>query len=151
VSKMIAMALAVSTKADFEALLRQHSCKVTRPRLAVLAALEEAGAPLSVQQLRARLRPTRLDQATVYRTLKTLKEAGLVQQIDWEHGHAHYELALGPHHHHVVCTRCQRVEDITDCAMDELAAKVLRGSDFATITHHSLEFFGVCRKCRAAE
>jgi len=128
--------------------LQSHSHKVTPSRLAVLSVLEQAQQPLSVQRLMKLLSRQRFDQATVYRTVATLKKLGLVRQIEWQHGHAHYELSSLGDHHHVICRRCHTVEDITECDLNSMTQRALRASGFAEINEHALEFFGVCQKCK---
>jgi Fe2+ or Zn2+ uptake regulation protein len=127
---------------------RQAGCKATPARLAILNILKQTGKPLSVQQIQKKLEEGMADQATVYRTVQTLQDIGLVKPIDFQHGHAHFELTFGPHHHHIVCTACGQVEDVIDCGVERMAKQALKNSkDFATIKQHSLEFFGVCRRC----
>ena len=53
--------------------------------------------------------PSRFDQATVYRTIGSLKEKGVVRQIDLRHNHAHYELTDARDHHHLICEACGRL------------------------------------------
>ena len=127
--------------------LRRNGLRATAPRLAVMAALRSNGKPLSVQGIIKRIERRSIDQATVYRTLNTLQAAGVVKSIDFQHGHSHFELTDGKHHHHIVCTQCRKIEDIEDCDIQALQAKALREKGFASIEKHSLEFFGVCNSC----
>jgi Fur family ferric uptake transcriptional regulator len=129
--------------------LQSRAHKATPSRLAVLITLEQAQQPLSVQRLMKLLSRNRFDQATVYRTLATLKHLGLIRQIEWQHGHAHYELSSLGDHHHVICRQCHSVEDVRECNLETMTRRALRQSGFAEITEHSLEFFGLCRKCKS--
>jgi len=132
-------------------MLRTAGYKATGPRLAVLGLFRAARNPLSAQEILATLpRSTGIDQATVYRTIKSLKAKGLIKQIDLRHNHAHYELANIAEHHHLICLRCGRMEDVDQCGVEPLQAAVLKNAKhFAEIREHALEFYGVCKACAA--
>lgn len=135
---------------QFRTQLKEAGYRVTPARLALLHVLESSGKPLSVQRIIEQLQEVDVDQATVYRTLNAFHESGIVRSVDFQHGHAHYELSSGPHHHHVVCKECGRVEDIESCGIQEISRRVLQSSRFSEIHEHSLEFFGVCSACSKA-
>jgi len=126
--------------------LREAGYKATPDRFAVLDILARSRTPLSIKRIMALAKG--MDQVTVYRTLKTLKDADLVRQVDLEHGHAHFELTDPKDHHHLICTNCGKIEDFGGCDMEPLVKKALRGSkQFGAVTRHSLEFFGLCKAC----
>ena len=129
-------------------IIRCAGFRATTPRIAVFSFLQKTSYPVTIRQILKDVRPRTINQTTVYRMLESFKKAGLVVQIDFQHGHAHYELAGERHHHHVVCTSCEKVEDVRGCNDDQLTEKALRQtSHFSGITSHSLEFFGVCKSC----
>jgi Fe2+ or Zn2+ uptake regulation protein len=51
------------------------------------------------------------------------------------------------HHHHAICERCGRVEDV-DCAAMEQFAEALRSLHGFELDGHAMEFFGRCSTCR---
>lgn len=127
--------------------MRKSGLRATPKRLVIYAALARFKAPATAERIFASLPRKSADLATVYRTLESFEAAGLVRRIDLRHGHAHFELA-GDEHHHLVCTSCEKVEDFRDCAIDPLAARVLKQSkSFRSVTSHSLELFGLCTAC----
>ncbi len=130
--------------------LRRKSLKLTGPRQAILAVLRENLRPLSNQQIHATLAPGQCDLATVYRSMRLLEAAGIVQRFDLGDGLARYEL-LGDdgdgHHHHLVCQRCANVVEIEECFTGELEQQIARRNGFQAVTHW-LEFFGVCPACQ---
>lgn len=138
----------IAKREDLSHILRERGCKVTPARLAILNVLEKSGKPLSVEKIIHALVTKKLDKVTIYRTLATLKECHLIRQIDFQHGHAHYELSSLGDHHHAVCVKCQTVEDVTPCNLEAMTKTALKQSGFAEITEHALEFFGVCRDCQ---
>jgi Fe2+ or Zn2+ uptake regulation protein len=126
--------------------LREHSLKVTQARLGILDVLTHAKKPISINELSLRLQ--HIDLATLYRTVETLKDLGIVTQVDFHHGHAHYELATRRHHHHLICQKCGKVVDLSKCDTSGLERQALKIGGFAKINSHSLEFFGICNACK---
>ncbi len=128
-------------------LLRKSGSKATHSRLSVLEVLERARNPISAQDV-IRIIGKKADQATVYRIFKTLKEKGIIRQIDLRHNHAHYEISGNDEHHHLICVHCGKIEDVHDCGIDDTYAVILRHSKhFLEIKQHALEFYGVCKSC----
>lgn len=136
-----------SLKKDPKAILRTAGYKITPARLVILGLMERSREPLSTQEIIERT-GNDFNEATIYRTVKTLKSRGIIRQIDLRHNHAHYELAASDDHHHLICTECGRIEDIAGCEIDRLYTTILRAAhEFSQIRQHSLEFFGVCASC----
>lgn len=137
----------MAKKDDPRNMLRKSGSKATPSRLAILDVFKRTRNPLSAQEIMGAL-PQGTDQATVYRTLKLLKEKGLIKQIDLRHNHAHYELADVAEHHHLICLRCGRIEKVEHCGVEEIQSMVLRDSKhFSEIRQHALEFYGICKTC----
>lgn len=132
----------------FARVLREAGFRATFGRVALLEALEKAKRPLTVGELAQKLRK-HLDQATAYRALEAFEGKGIVRRIDLGHDHAHYELAEGKHHHHLVCDSCGKVEDVEIAEKDIEHAALRTARDFKSVRTHSLEFFGMCRACTA--
>ncbi len=137
----------MSSKENFKEILRKSGYKATPSRLAILDTFRKTRRPMSAQEIINAL-PRDTDQATVYRTLKSLKEKGVIKQIDLRHNHAHYELANLAEHHHLICLHCGRIEDVTHCGVEAMESTVIRNSKhFAEIKQHALEFYGICKSC----
>jgi Fur family transcriptional regulator, ferric uptake regulator len=86
--------------------------------------------------------------STVLRAVGTLERGGMVDRIDIGDGKAHYE-RRSPHHEHVVCESCGRVEQIDGC----LAASATRRAESKTgfkINDHRLVISGLCPACAAS-
>ncbi len=126
-------------------MLASASLRATTQRVALLRTLLRASRPLSVEELTRSLRGA-LDTATAYRTLDAFIEAGIAHQVELSAGKALYEIA-GEHHHHVVCTSCNRIEDVQICLPESLTDTVRKASGFSSVREHTLEFFGTCKKC----
>lgn len=130
--------------------LRAAGFRATPSRLAVAELLEKAHKPLGTPALAEALVPKELDLATLYRTLKSFEEKGLIHHVAIDQRFASYEWVEeeGNHHHHLVCKTCGLIEEISDCGLESLETSVLKeASQFSQITSHSLEFFGLCKGC----
>ena len=130
--------------------LRAVGQRYTPQREALVALLERAGSPLSTADIvAARTGP----QSSVYRNLSVLEHAGVARRVIIQGEFARYELAeeLTEHHHHLICTRCGRVEDVTippalETTMDRTVDNLARRSGFAKVRHR-LDLIGTCRTC----
>jgi len=137
------------TQNSFLKIVRDAGLRATKPRLLLLSLLQKAKYPVSIKDLRSQLKRAGIDQVTAYRTLTSFKKIGIVSQVDFQFGSAYYELHDTKNdHHHIVCTKCRKVEDFKGCEYEKLAVKALKQvNHFARITSHSFEFFGLCNVC----
>lgn len=88
--------------------------------------------------------------ATVYRTMKLLREAGLATGMSAGDGLARYESPLRrSHHDHLVCRRCGRIVEFENDQIEDLQRRVAEQHGY-TVTDHRLELFGICGACRGA-
>lgn len=123
--------------------LRDVGLKVTPARVAVVDVLKHHKKPITAQTVMAKLKAVRPDQVTVYRILSALVQAEVVREVSVAKGVASYELADRPHHHHVICEECGRVEDVAGKCV-ELPKKP---KTFKQVTGHQLEYAGICNDC----
>jgi len=136
------------TSIDFSALLRKSGLRATAGRIQLLKTLSREKNPVTIDYLANKL-AGHLDTVTLYRALEALKAARIVERVDLQHGHAHYELLVDrPHHHHAVCRSCGTVEDIEipHVARPEKEAE-RQAKKFSVIESYTLEFFGLCTSC----
>lgn len=101
---------------SYVASLRSAGLRVTRPRVAVMAALAQAP-HAQVEPVVAAVRAEigSVSVQGVYDVLRVLGNAGLVRRIDLAGAAARYELRAGDNHHHAVCRTCGVTADV-DCA-----------------------------------
>lgn len=91
--------------------------------------------------------------ATVYRSLELLSELHIVEKVNFGDGGARFDLRADdqPHmHHHLICARCGKVEEIKEDWLLPMENRILREFGF-TVTDHRLDFHGKCRECAAEE
>jgi len=117
----------------------------TAPRRAVLAAIQQAPGPFTVEDLLGEL--PGVGRATVFRTIKLLQELDLVCRVPLEDGTVRYQLSEGGHHHHLVCRNCGGLTEFSDLEIDARIQEQAKLQGFA-LQGHSLELYGLCRACR---
>ncbi|MFY1682058.1 Fur family transcriptional regulator [Micromonospora sp. WMMD730] len=135
--------------ADLEAQLRAASLRVTRPRLAVLAALRDhphVDTDTVIALVRSDL-PTVSHQA-VYDVLRALTEAGLVRRIQPGRSTARYEARVGDNHHHVVCRSCGVIADV-DCAVGHVPCLTASDDHGFVVDEAEVVYWGTCPDCAA--
>ena len=124
--------------------------RITRLRKAIVGIFAVNDLPISADELMELLRSgkTSFNRASVYREIAFLKERGVIQEIQFLHERVkRYELASLDHHHHLVCLRCNRVEDIIlENDLVDQERSILKSKGFK-VTNHMLEFHGICRGC----
>ncbi len=135
--------------ATADALIRGAGLRVTATRVAVLDALRDrphATADDVYARLVGSLPGT--SKQSVYNALGDFADAGLARRIEPAGHSGTFELRVGDNHHHVVCTRCGRIDDV-DCVVGEAPClHAPEGSGFVIETAE-VTFWGVCPDCRA--
>jgi Fur family ferric uptake transcriptional regulator len=130
--------------------LRKAGLKVTLPRLRILQMLADTtDKHMSAEDIYKSLLDMgdEVGLATVYRVLTQFEAAGLVHRLNFESGQAVFELNKGPHHDHLVCVKCNAVEEFVDDVI-EARQKAIAEKFGYEMTDHALNIFGVCKDCR---
>ncbi len=127
--------------------LRNASLQVTPARVAAMQLFESQDTPLDSQYLIDRLHnEIGVDRVTVFRIINAFVEKGLIRKLEFGEGKARYELNR-EEHHHLICEKCGKIEDISDCNIGELEKDIQRKKGFL-VKQHALEFFGLCKNCQ---
>lgn len=129
--------------------LKNQGYKQTQVRQALITYLTTTKKPSSAPELLdiLKIKIGKIHKTTIYRELEFLVKQEILKEIFFTDGKRRYEINGLPHHHHLVCNNCQRVEDIyPDIDLERFETKVARKKSF-TILHHSIEFFGLCQSC----
>lgn len=139
-----------SQEAQIEAELVYAGYRLTKLRRTLISIFLLRGHPLSAADLSAILKRRGLTphKVTLYRELDFLKEKKVITVIDLADGVQRFEYIDWPHHHHLVCLQCKKIEDVE---LQEDAGhfeKKIKTKNNFTILRHSLEFFGVCGECK---
>jgi Fe2+ or Zn2+ uptake regulation protein len=142
------MADTVHTTADIR--LREEGQRYTDQRRELVELLANEG-PLSIPQVLSGRGG--LKQSSVYRNLAVLEHAGVVRRVATDEEFGRYELTedLTGHHHHLICSSCGRVEDVTvpsqlEGTLDRTLDRLARRAGFADVDHR-LDLIGTCGDC----
>jgi Fur family ferric uptake transcriptional regulator len=135
---------------QFEQALRERGLKSTSQRDDIARVFFGAEQHLSIEQLYTAVRRVnpRVGYATVYRTLKLLKECGLAAERHFDDGQARYEPVEGEaQHDHVICERCGKIVEFASEELERLQDKIGRFLGFV-VARHRMELYGICKDCR---
>ena len=91
---------------------------------------------------------TSVDQSTVYRTLETLEEGGVLTHTHLGHGASVYHLADEEAHQHFICDRCDLTVAVAAADLEEWIADIRTKSGFVVDPSH-FALSGLCAVCAA--
>ena len=87
------------------------------------------------------------DLATIYRTVTTLVEQGVLHALTVEGGFTTFGLAENPHHH-ALCTNCGTVIAVPAQRLTSAPEHAIEGSSFTLSERAGLTLHGLCRQCQ---
>jgi Fur family transcriptional regulator, ferric uptake regulator len=131
--------------------LRRSRQRYTTGRRHLVELLADTARPVTIPELLEL--GARQSQSSLYRNLAVLEQAGAVHRMTSTDDVSRYELTeeLIEHHHHVVCSVCGHVEDVTLPVEVErtltVAAERAAAAHGYTIETHRFELVGRCRDC----
>jgi len=133
--------------------MAKHGLRSTEQRRLVTEMFFATEEHLSIEDLldRVRLEEPKIGYATVYRTLKLLKDCGLAFERHFGDGVSRYEVAwANEHHDHLICVECEKIVEFEDGDIEGLQHGVAARLGF-TLVRHKLELYGMCADCRAKQ
>jgi Fur family transcriptional regulator, stress-responsive regulator len=137
----------VVTEGELQDLLRGASLRVTRPRVAVMAAVHaHPHADTDAILGSARRALPGVSHQAVYDVLRALTDAGLVRRIQPAGSVARYEARVGDNHHHVVCRACGDIADV-DCAVGAAPCLTASHDHRFSIDEAEVTYWGLCSSC----
>lgn len=139
--------------ARFRAFLAKQQLKSTRQRDLIAKKFFMSSGHISIEELltRARKEYPRIGYATVYRTLKLLKESGLAAERQFGGSQTMYETAgEAEHHDHLICMECGHVIEFVSSGIERAQERVARSFGF-NIVRHKHELYGLCAKARGID
>ncbi len=124
--------------------------RITPIRTALIEILTKSKAPRTPQELLVELNKKgfKANKTTVYRQLESLQQFAIVHEVQLADRSKRYELVSeNGHHHHLVCLKCKRIEDVEFPTDLEAQEKAIWKKNKFKVLQHSLEFFGICGRC----
>ena len=134
----------------FAEYIHRHSLKDTPQRRLIVDVFFKSAKHLSSEELYTQVRAadSGVGQATVYRTLKLLCDAGLAKEMHFGDGSARYEpVSDDTHHDHLICNNCGKNIEVVDEDIERLQEALAQRHGFV-LTSHRMYLYGVCRDCR---
>jgi Fur family peroxide stress response transcriptional regulator len=135
---------------EFRELCGRHHLAVTHQRQMIYECLMGMPGHPSPEEIyeKVRRKIPAISLATVYKTIHTFVDSGLLREVSLHHGSLRVESNLHPHHH-LVCVRCKSITDIDEQDMDpvRLRRKLQRGFQ---VQRYAVEILGTCEKCSRA-
>ena len=138
--------------------LRQKGLKITPLREAILGVFQEKRSTLTAEQIwqAVRLEIQNAGLQSVYRNMADFIESGIAEEVFLEKRKAAFALCNGfsEHHHHAVCRRCGRSEEVEVCEFDSAAKTIkrsfrqLKKKIGFRVERHFLQLEGLCRACQ---
>ncbi len=139
---------------DAEEKLKARDSKLTSRRESILRVLlENKDKHLSAEEVYKLVKEKAPDVglATVYRTLELFSDFDIIHSMDFGDGRKRYEYgdgeSRGHRHHHVICLRCGKIQEVDEDLLDDLELRVSKDLDFE-VRDHQLKIFGHCKECR---
>ena len=141
-------------QASIKGSFKEKGLRLTRQRQILLDLIDKTGQHLDAESLfqMAKEKDPKLNRVTVYRTLKLLKEGGLVDELDLMHygGDQHYyETRTKQEHAHVICLRCGKVEEFFGEPLQRLRQQIESHFGFQIVLART-EVGGYCSHCQVA-
>jgi Fur family ferric uptake transcriptional regulator len=129
---------------SFIAECRTKGLKLTGQRRVIAQIMVEGQGHPNAEQIHvdAARQHDRISLATVYRTLRVLRDVGMVIEHAFPDGRCHYELAGRPHHDHLIDTESGAIIEFCDPEIERLQQAIALRLGYR-LTGHRLELYGV--------
>lgn len=129
--------------------LKNKGHRLTKVRRALVDVFTQSEAPLSALDLQGYLEENniKVNKTTIYRELNFLSGQKVIHEIHFGDGKSRYRACPDIHHHHVICVRCSRVEELVTEEDFTKEERVISCDLNFKVLYHTLEFFGLCGDC----
>jgi len=136
-------------KRAWQDFLRRRGLKTTQQREAIVDAFLASTGHMALDEVLARVRRRNpgVGLATVYRTVKLLEEAGLIDARHFGPGETLYEVADVGHHDHLICDECGYIIEFESEEIERLQDEAAKRRGFNVLRHRH-ELFGLCERAR---
>jgi Fur family ferric uptake transcriptional regulator len=127
-----------------EKLCVEHGMRMTDQRRVIARVLGASQDHPDVEELhrRAVAIDPHISIATVYRTVRLLEEAGIIQRHDFLDGRSRYEETREEHHDHLIDMKTGRVIEFVDEEIERLQEAIAERLGYKLVGHR-LELYGV--------
>lgn len=116
---------------------------MTNTKAKILSLIQESASPVDVYTLCSKVA---VNKTTIYRNIDSLIESGDIVEVDLLDGKKRYESSALSHHHHLVCEKCKKIQDV-DFYEESILTQIEASTGFLLLKHNT-EFFGLCASCK---
>jgi len=129
-------------------ILKQNQLKITPQRLAIMKYLDENRTHPTADRIYIDLKEKNpaLSKTTVYNSVETLKEHGIIQSLTISGSELKYDFE-NKMHHHFLCKKCGNIIDI-DIECPNIGKMLESGHKVEEVHGY---FKGICKKCMKKE
>lgn len=122
----------------------EQGMKMTGQRRLIAKVISEANDHPDVEDLysRAAKKDGNISIATVYRTVRLLEEAGIIEKHDFGDGRTRYEVVQDKHHDHLIDVKSGQVIEFVNDEIEKLQEKIARDYGYRLVDHR-LELYVV--------
>lgn len=139
----------MQTNTQILELLRAQGFRITKIRKLIVEIFANSKEPISAVDIVSEFQSQgiKVNKTTIYREISSLISIGVLKEISFGDSTKRYEVSSDSHHHHLICIKCKKIEDVELHAdLDAEEKRIAKEKNFQ-IQSHSLEFFGLCNKC----
>ncbi len=139
----------MQTNTQILELLRAQGFRITKIRKLIVEIFANSKEPISAVDIVSEFQSQgiKVNKTTIYREISSLISIGVLKEISFGDSTKRYEISSDSHHHHLICIKCHKVEDVDLHAdLDSEEKRIAKEKNFS-IQSHSLEFFGLCQSC----
>lgn len=126
-----------------EKILKNNNLKVTNQRIKILNIINELGCNSTLKNIIDNSND--VDTSTIYRTIKTLEDRNIIEEISGINDDVIYVIS-DSNKHYIKCIKCNSIKEIDICPI-ELDDYI----DGYKIISHSLVIDGICKRCQGEE
>lgn len=133
-----------SLDARVDEILKNLGRRTTGPRRQVARLLASKRGAFSAESINDEL--PEVGRATVYRTIRLLAEAGVLCRALLPDGSPRYSIDHSWHHHHLICSSCETVEEFRSAELERLLCE-LSDEIPGRVLGHQVDFYLTCPNC----
>lgn len=134
----------------FEEYLKENEGRYTSQKREIVDAIAKMKHHFEIEEFieKVRLSQRKFSRATVYRVVKQLLDAGLIQKISTRDGKVYYEHNFTKRQHdHIICNSCGKISEIMEDDIGDFLGEYCEKIGFA-LEYRSLHLYGICRDCQ---